>query len=224
MSIREVFNKSARSYDSSRRELIPCFDDFYGTALELLPFSSSDSFNVLDLGAGTGLFSAMVSELYPKAQITLYDLSDKMLDIAKERFSGNNNIRFFLKDYSKEDFDGKYQVIISALSIHHLEDTDKEELFKTICNFLEDGGVFINADQALGETEEIEKTYREMWLKQVKERGVSKKELDASLERLKEDKMATLSKQLKWLERAGFSRINCWYQNYSFIVYSGTKR
>ncbi|MDP9563569.1 UNVERIFIED_ORG: hypothetical protein J2740_004781 [Rhizobium nepotum] len=31
-----VFNRDASGYDALRRGLIPCFDTFYGTALDLI--------------------------------------------------------------------------------------------------------------------------------------------------------------------------------------------
>ena len=83
--------------------------------------------------------------------------------------------------------------------------------------------MFINADQVLGSTPAIESDYRAAWLRQVKEKGVSDTALSQALERMKEDKMSTLSDQLSWLGEAGFERVNCWYQNYSFVVFSGQK-
>jgi trans-aconitate methyltransferase len=40
---------------------------------------------VLDLGAGTGLFSALIAYSFPGARITLLDVSDEMLARARER-------------------------------------------------------------------------------------------------------------------------------------------
>ena len=37
MGVAETFDRSARSYDASRRTLVPCFDGFYGSALDALP-------------------------------------------------------------------------------------------------------------------------------------------------------------------------------------------
>ena len=61
MNVREAFDRSAQIYDRGRRQLVPCFDDFYSTAIERLPFAADDAVSVLDLGAGTGLLSLLVS-------------------------------------------------------------------------------------------------------------------------------------------------------------------
>ena len=36
MSVVNKFNQKAKEYDSERRALIPCFDDFYGIAMIVL--------------------------------------------------------------------------------------------------------------------------------------------------------------------------------------------
>lgn len=225
MQLKQVFNKGANDYDSARKQLIPCFDDFYGTALDIITFHHEDNIRVLDLGAGTGLFSILVSERYPNAEFTLLDISDLMLEEAKKRFSNTKTIiDYVIYDYSKDLINSKFDLIISALSIHHLTDIEKKYLFKNIFHCLNNNGLFINADQVLGDTPYIEKIYRSSWLSQVEEKGVTNESLASALERMKEDKMSTLSDQLYWLKKANFSDVNCWYQYYSFVVYSACKK
>jgi len=224
MKVKEGFDKGAKDYDSARKQLIPCFDEFYGIGLDILPFHDSESIKVLDLGAGTGLFSYLVSQYYPKAEFVLCDLSEAMLEEAKSRFSTcESKVEYITKNYATEQIDGKYDLIISALSIHHLTDSEKQTLFKKVFSSLNNNGMFINADQVLGDTALIENHYRNTWLKQVKAKGVTDSSLALALERMKEDKMSTLSQQLKWLKAANFIDVNCWYKNYSFVVYSGMK-
>ena len=69
-----------------------------------------------------------------------------------------------------------------------------------------------------------EKMYQNNWLQQVRENGVSEQLLGQVLERMKEDRMSPLTNQLSWLDMAGFVDITTWYKNYSFVVYSGSKK
>lgn len=224
MSIRALFDNGAVDYDGSRRMLIPCFAEFYGTAVEIMPFETNDKIKVLDLGAGTGLFTSYVAEKYPYAEYTLCDISPKMLEIARQRFSSSKlKIDFVEADFINTNISGEYDFVISALSIHHISGVEKKELFHSLFSCLSDDGMFINADQVLGSTDSIEKAYRTDWLKKVKEGGVSKESLSAALKRMEEDKMSTLDDQLNWLRQTGFSDVNCWYKNYSFVVFSGRK-
>src|SRR5215831_15892410 len=198
-----VFDKSAQTYDRARRQLVPCFNDFYEALLSAIP--NHAELRVLDLGAGTGLLSLFVSQRFPQAKITLLDISEAMLAKARERFTDQpERFAFLVADYSQVPLAGRFEVIVSALSIHHLSNEYKVALFGQIYEALIGGGFFINADQVAGYTQKIEKCYQKAWLQQVRKRGVSDEDLAVALERMKEDKAATLESQLRWLEEAGF--------------------
>ena len=221
MNISAKFNKYAERYDQSREKLIPCYSDFYQTIVKIIPFASSTSLSVVDLGAGTGLLSKQILKAFPKSNMTLVDISEKMLNIAKSRLSAYSNVEYQPIDYSDELPSMHYDLIVSSLSIHHLTDKNKKKLFRGIKNALKPNGIFINADQVLGESEGIENLYHSIWLSEVKRNGITETELSEALDRMKEDKMATLSSQIEWLKESGFTSVNCWYQNLRFAVYSG---
>ena len=148
-----------------------------------------------------------------------------MLGVARRRFE-NEPARFELRvmDYTQEPLSGEYYAVVSALSIHHLDGAEKREIFRMVYSVLNDGGVFVNADQVLGETPEAESLYRETWLRQARERGVSEEDLAAALVRRREDKMSTLDEQRAWLISSGFRGVSCWYKDYSFAVYGGYRQ
>lgn len=224
-TVRAAFEASARDYDRARRQLVPPFDDFYGAVLESVPYRPGDSFRVLDLGAGTGLLSAMIAEAFPNARLTLVDFSSGMLGEARRRFAPSDTDRFgfTVLDYARETLRGEYEVVVSALSIHHLADEDKRRVFGKVYGILVAGGVFVNADQVLGPTPEIEGRYHEWWLRKAREGGVSEEDLAASLQRIKQDKNATLEAQMAWLGEASFEAVDCPYKNHRFAVYGGRK-
>jgi len=222
MDIQTAFNLAAAEYDGLRRILIPCFDDFYGTAVQVIPFERSKSLQVLDLGAGTGLYSGMVQALFPNAEFTLMDLALEMLEKAQTRFAGlDQSPKILIGDYTEADFGNSYDLIISALSIHHLPDADKAKLYSRIYQALKPGGMFINADQVLGKTARLDKLYRQNWLDAVQALGVSTDDLAAAQKRMEFDRLAPLDLQLSWLEAAGFQDVDCWYKNFSFVVFGG---
>jgi len=221
MRISAKSNQYAERYDQARQKLIPCYSDFYKTIIKIIPFASSTPLSVADLGAGTGLLSEQILKVFPHSNMTLVDISEEMLNIAKSRLNVYPNVEYQLSDYSNEMPSGHYDLIVSALSIHHLTDKNKKQLFRGIKNALKPNGIFINADQVLGESEEIENLYYSTWLAEVKRNSITETELSEALDRMKEDKMATLSSQIEWLKESGFSEVNCWYQNLRFAVYSG---
>lgn len=225
MDIRKAFNLAADQYDKYRRNVIPCFDDFYGCFISLIPFKKDDDIRILDLGAGTGLVTAILMAAFPNIKATLVDISEEMLTKAKERFANNPGINFEVIDYAKCQLPNDFELVVSAMSIHHLEDFDKRLIFKKILNVLTPGGMFINAEIVKGATEETEKIYRDVWIKHLKQKsGISKEQLNVIYQRMSYDITAPLDAQLNWLRDAGFAEVDCFYKYYSFSVYAGTKR
>jgi tRNA (cmo5U34)-methyltransferase len=225
MDIRKAFNLAADQYDQHRRKVIPCFDDFYGVLLSLVPFNHDEKIRVLDLGAGTGLVSALILSVFPNANVTLVDISEEMLSKAKARFAERDGIHFEVIDYARSELSGHFELVVSAMSIHHLEDSAKRCLFKKLYNVLTAGGMFINAEIVRGATEETEKLCRCVWTKHLTlNSGLSKDQLDQIYQRMSYDITATLDEQLDWLREAGFTEVDCFYKYFSFSVYAGTKR
>jgi tRNA (cmo5U34)-methyltransferase len=221
-SIKEQFNSVSKKYDSQRHYLIPCLNDFYSACLPLVK-SLTHAKKVLDIGAGTGLFSQFIYDLNPNLNFTLADLSGQMLDVARERFEGLNNFEFLELDFSKDALPGKYDIIISALAIHHLEDADKAKLYKNIYLALNDGGLFINADQVEGKNLLFDSLYKYHWRETVSKSGIDHEALVQAFERTKLDKFAPLETQLIMLEKAGFNEVDCIYKNMNFTVFGGFK-
>lgn len=134
MNIQEAYNSAAVDYDNLRRILIPCFDDFYKTAVEIIPGDGAAPLKILDLGAGTGLYSGMVQSVFPNAEFTLLDLAPEMLEKAKLRFSKmGKSPKILIGDYVETDLGGSYDLIISALSIHHLKPCLPQKRLSPLC-------------------------------------------------------------------------------------------
>jgi len=222
--VREAFAAGADTYDRPRRKLIPCFDDFYRAATDLMPFAEDARIEVLDLGAGTGLLSAMIAGKFPKAQLTLFDLTPEMLLIARQRLKPlGKRVRFVTADFAAAAPSKSYDAVVSALAIHHLPDSGKRHLFRDIFKYLKPGGTFINADQVAGETASIDQRAHRIWIDRAREQKVAKRDLDAALERMKQDLPATVGQQLAWMRESGFVDVACSYRNLVFAVLSGTK-
>jgi len=226
MAIDQAFNATVDYYDTWVRKAVPGYDDMFAIAKELLPFAADAAIDVLDLGAGTGLFSRHVMERCPHARFLLYDVADKMLDVARERFSAcPDQFRYVVDDYRNLRHVGSFDLVISGLSIHHLADGEKKELCGSIYAALRAGGIFINIDQIKGPTPKLQELYWKTWLDKVREAGASEDEIQKGIERrLAFDREATLADQLRWLEKAGFADVDCIYKNYLMGLFFGVKR
>ena len=222
-TIRTLFDAAAANYDAGRRQLIPCFDDFYGCVAELVAAHAPEAPRVLDLGAGTGLLSAVVAEIRPQARLVLTDLAEAMLDKARDRFRGRPGTEYRVMDHLALEAEGQFDLVMSGLSIHHLEDDGKREVYARAARALTPGGLFINADQVAGDSPGMEARYWRHWYDAAKASGIAQAELDAAVTRQQLDRRAPLAPQLAWLEQAGLVEVECRYKNVSFAVLCGSK-
>ncbi|WP_237087902.1 class I SAM-dependent methyltransferase [Paenibacillus crassostreae] len=221
--IRKKFDEVAQSYDQQRRQLIPCFDDFYGTAMMLVNLEKKAP-KVLDLGAGTGLFASYVRQQYPEAELTLIDLSEEMINQARIRFGDDSKVEYIVADYTTYSFGEKrYDAVISSLSIHHLSHQAKKILFHSVYKLLLDTGIFVNADQAAGSSSYFDNRYKQQWEEAILRNGLPTQVVESAIERRKLDINATVADQLLWLREAGFVETDCIYKNNEFAVFFSQK-
>ena len=216
-----VFDETAQQYDEGRRRLLPCYDDFYGMVMKLLAYPKEAHIQVLELGAGTGILSRMIADVFPNARLTMVDISWEMLALAKRRLGDDPRFRYMHANIALIALPGEFDAVVSALVIHHLTDDEKHVLYGDIHKALAPDGIFINADQVRGPTAVLEQRYDDMWLADIRALGTSDEELVQVRKRMAEDRPATLEVQLAWLREVGFRHVDCWYKHDRFAVFSG---
>jgi ubiquinone/menaquinone biosynthesis C-methylase UbiE len=221
--VKEQFNHCAEKYDKHRKYFIPCYDDYYKRSISLLKFYKDDFKEVVDLGAGTGLLTKEMYELYPNAKYTLLDVSEDMLKIAKERFDGLNNFEFIECNYAEDIPANNYDLICSALSIHHLEKAERENLYKNIYRRLDKGGCFVNVDQFCASSETMNTLYNSWWYDYIHNGGLTPEQKDAWLERRKLDKEISIPETVELLKASGFEVVECIYSFMKFGVVLAVK-
>jgi len=136
------FSFDAGSYDATIRAEIPG----YAQLQEQLELASSDvARRVLELGTGTGETARRLLARHPDATLVGVDESDEMLAVAAARLPAD---RVSLVASRLEDPlpDGPFDLVASALAVHHLAPAEKRRLFGRIREVLSPGGRFVLAD------------------------------------------------------------------------------
>lgn len=218
MSIKKQFNLVAREYDENRKKFIPCFDEYYKGTTAFIASNIATPKKILDLGAGTGLLSAFWYQHFQNAEYKLVDIADEMLEVAKQRFEGLENVSYLIMDYSQMLPDGEFDVIASALSIHHLKNEQKAELFCRIYDKLPEGGLFVNYDQFCGGSKEMDQWFDSYWEDQLRTSGLTETDLERWRERRKLDRECSVEQEIVMLEKSNFKNVKCIYSNQKFSV------
>lgn len=216
----DAFNKASVDYDKYRKHAIPNMEIYYNTVVKLT--QKYENPKILDLGAGTGILTQLIYQQHTNSNITLVDLSTKMLNIAREKFK-DKNFKYLEANYLTYDFKEKYDIIVSSLSIHHLTDEEKQLLYKRIYDMLTPEGIFINADQVHGETEYTEQLYKKQDESFLKKQHIPEEEKEILRQRRKLDKPAKLSDTIKWYKEIGYKNVDIYYKYYRYFVIAGEK-
>ncbi len=136
------FHFDPRTYPHEIRADIPVFDRLQQ---ELVDASGSSARRILELGIGTGETARRLLARHPDAFLVGVDASDAMLAAAREALAPDR-VQLRVARLEEPLPDERFDLVASALAIHHLTDHDKEQLFARIARTLEPGGRFVLAD------------------------------------------------------------------------------
>lgn len=104
--------------------------------------SLSPDLEVMDFGAGTGL---ICFQLAPSvAKVVAVDVSPAMLDKLAAKAVGSDHIQTRCQDILEQPLDESFDLIVSAMAMHHVQDTD--QLFRAFADHLKPEGRVALAD------------------------------------------------------------------------------
>lgn len=149
---RDEFDRQAATYDAEAINTMPGYTELHQMLAWGVPFLPTRSFRILELGVGTGTLSRLLLETFPHAHLTGIDLSPRMIAACRAKTKPFHE-RVTLSTGELDDFDRdrSYDVVISALAIHHLSDAHKRRLFRRIAGVLAPDGYFGDGDDHLPE-------------------------------------------------------------------------
>ncbi|WP_308575422.1 class I SAM-dependent methyltransferase [uncultured Methanosphaera sp.] len=218
------FNETSKHYDNLVKKTIPKYDEMIEALVNSIP--EKENLRILDLGCGTGNISLQVLERFPDAKITCLDISDKMIEVAKEKLAGYENIEFVLGDFTIVDIIDDYDAIISSLALHHIRDeNDKRQMYQCIYDSLKQDGVFYNADVMEANSKYNSKLNERIADKYMAENQLTVEDMkDHKKKREHNDHPITITDHLRLLEDVGFKEIDVIWKYYSNAVYGGTRK
>jgi len=112
------------TYLDEIRADIPRYDELQEATIEAIPFAPR---RVLELGVGTGETTRRLLERYPDAEVTGLDAQPEMVFKARE-----HGIAVRLARMQDPLPDGPWDLVISVLSVHHLDADGKRDLFRRV--------------------------------------------------------------------------------------------
>jgi tRNA A37 threonylcarbamoyladenosine synthetase subunit TsaC/SUA5/YrdC len=176
------FHFNPATYFELVRDDIPVYDSFQEAVAAA---SGSGAASILELGTGTGETARRLLERHPGAAFVGIDESAPMLEVARAAL-GRDSLR--VARLQEPLPDGPFDVVASALCVHHLTAAEKADLFARVREVLAPGGRFVLGDvvvpvEPAAATTPLTPGY---------------------------DKPDTVSDQLRWLSGVGFTADVVW--------------
>jgi tRNA (cmo5U34)-methyltransferase len=140
---------------------------------------------ILELGIGTGETTRRILARHPKAALTAIDSSPEMLERARATYPDADLRLSRLEDPLPP---GPFDLVVSALAVHHLTSDAKRDLFRRVAEVVRPGGRFVLADVVVPEREEDQQIEID-WVMDLPDRA---------------------GDQLEWLGEAGFDAELVW--------------
>ena len=221
--VKHHFESEAEEYDKIILELIPYYTGMVDALVSSIPFDSEQKLRVIDLGCGTGKISKEISKKFPNAEFTCVDIAQNMLNIAESGLK--EKAEYLNADFNNLIFNGKYDLAVSSLALHHLSDEkDVFDFYGKIYDSLNDDGLFINADVVLGSTKTLQEMFIKKWVaymnRSVTMDEINNKWLSAYYQ---EDRPIPLMKHLEFLNKRNFKNIDIIWKYFNYAVYIGEK-
>lgn len=170
--VRAHFEQRAFDYDGLIPRLIPHYHEQHDLILQLIPFESNANIKVLDLGAGTGILSALILTAFPQAKVLAFDLAENMLKVCQTNFSSfQKRLTLQQGNFAEDDFGSGYDLVVSGLAIHHLDGAGKQKLFQKIFQSMNSGGILLIRDIVTAATPNLTEQYEQLWRHFMKANG-----------------------------------------------------
>lgn len=124
----------AGAADAMRRLILPLLRNHF-------PYSEGEGLHFLEVAAGTGRLTRFVKLVFPKALITVLDLSHPYLKKAQENLSGFHRINYVQGDAAALPFrDAQFDAVYSCFLFHELPIEERRKALSESHRVLKTGG------------------------------------------------------------------------------------
>jgi tRNA (cmo5U34)-methyltransferase len=183
--------------------------------------------HVLDVGCGAGNYSLKLLEHLPNLDVTLIDLSQPMLERAKERVerATSGRIQTIQGDIRKIELPGfGFDIVLAAAVLHHLRtDSEWRDIFAAFYRALRPGGsvwVFDLVESSIPAVQQLMRRQYGEYLTRLKDEAY-RDHVFAYVE--KEDTPRPLLFQLDLLRQVGFAQVEILHKNVCFAAFGAVK-
>ncbi len=225
---------------------VPARAEQVGTLIDLIPADISESFTVVELGAGAGHLAQAVLERFAHCHYVALDGSERMREHLAQRLSAFHDrldvLPFELAEQAwRETLPSPVRCVLSSLCVHHLTGPQKRHLFADMAQRMETGGALLLADLVEPPTQNVARLFARQYDELVREQSLAQRGDLSGYDQFCErkwnyflydygsanpdpiDHPSPLTAQLRWMAEVGFSVTSCYWMRAGHAIYGGYK-
>jgi tRNA (cmo5U34)-methyltransferase len=209
-----------RAFDNMLERSIPQYGTMRATALDVaLTFASlAEEPCVVDLGCSRGeAMAPVVERLGDRARFVGVEVSEAMLDAARERFADHANVEILDLDLRTDYPNVQASVTLAVLTLQFVPIEHRQRVIQSIYDHTQPGGALVLVEKVLGATSALDALMVASHLDMKRRRGYSEEQIDRkrlSLEGVLVPVTARWNEDM--LRAAGFAEIDCFWRWMNF--------
>jgi len=226
-------------YDARR-----AYEQMHSVIVENIPADRDTPLRVMDIGGGYGTLIRRILETFPKSTALYVDklaYPELKKEVVEQMLGEHaNQVTFLWNDFGDEGWDKEIKtlldVIVSNRAIHHLQDKDKQRIYRQAFGHLTPGGIFLLGEEIKIKSERWIGAFQNHRIESARRAHRRQEEFAKEAAVIRglyqriyrepekaPNKWAYLDQQLGWLAEAGFVDVEAIWQYYDNVVIGAYK-
>lgn len=106
-------------------------------------FGLNPTSKVLEIGCGIGTQTELLLRFLTSGSVTAIDISEKSINLAKQRLSKYSNVTFKAGDIAQISIEEKFDIILLPDVLEHIPISNHKELFEKLSGVIEEDGILV---------------------------------------------------------------------------------
>jgi len=214
--------KVAEVFDDMLDRSVPCYRQTIEMTVQLLGTFLKEGDRVFDLGCSTGNTLLAMARKLDSMVLEFVGIDNSPAMIAKasikaEMYAQQQRISFQEDDILEANLTGAGAVVLNY-TLQFIRPMQRLDFLTKICQALRPGGVLIISEKILSVDPLLNRAYIDFYLDFKRQQGYSEIEIAKKREALENVLVPfTREENLELLERAGFSRVESFFQWFNFV-------
>ena len=212
-------------FDDMLERSIPGYNDMRDLVFKVARNFVKPETDIVDIGCSNGLSAVRFVEEYKFTNdFYLYDVSEPMLEIARDKYKGEKRVYIENVDIRKGIPNKNVSVVLSILTIQFTPIEYRKMIFQELYNALLPNGALILVEKVLGETAQLDSVLTREYYNLKRQSLYTQEQIESKRKSLEGVLVpVTANWNIDLMRSCGFRSIECFWRNLNFAGWIALK-